>query len=240
MFPQSLNWSNGSCRQIRELQIAASQPLGFTIQYTVTTFAALGLALYSSWNLTLVTLSTVPISAVFLAWISARMQPGIDAQVEELIQASKFANSAILAIDTVKCFNGQDSEIWQYATAVKRAARYYLVQARVNALQIGFVRIVTLSMFVQGFWYGSHLVEAGKKNPGQILTAFWACLMATQTIEQLLPQMLVLEKGRVAGATLKAVLVKMEKGRKVTKMLGRKTPRYCDGDVQFKNVLNIC
>ena len=164
------------------------------------------------------------------------MQPGIDAQIEQLTQASKLANNAISAIDTVKCFNGQDFEIWQYATAVKKAAQCYLVQARANALQIGFVRIVTLGMFVQGFWYGSHLVDTGKKNPGQILTAFWACLMATQTIEQILPQMIVLEKGRAAGATLKAVLIRMERGRKVTKMVGRKAPRHCDGDIQAKNV----
>ena len=164
------------------------------------------------------------------------MQPSINAQVEELEQASKLASNAISAIDTVKCFNGQDFETWQYATAIKRAAQCYMVQARANALQIGFVRIVTLGMFVQGFWYGSHLVDIGEKDAGQILTAFWACLMATQTIEQILPQMIVLEKGRVAGATLKAVLTKIERGRTIMKMVGRKTPRYCDGEIDIRNV----
>lgn len=164
------------------------------------------------------------------------MQPSIEAQSEELTRASKLANNAISAVDTVKCFNGQDFEIWQYAKAVHRAARFYLIQAQANALQIGFVRLITLGMFVQGFWYGSHLVDTGKKNPGQILTAFWACLMATQAIEQILPQMIVLEKGRAAGATLKVMLVQMESGRKVTKMIGRMTPRYCEGDIEIRNV----
>ena len=221
---------------MRELQIATSQPLGFTVQYTVTTFAAIGLALYTAWSLTLVTLATVPISVIVLAWISARIQPAIIAQTEHLTQAAKLANNSIMSIDTVKYFNGQDFEIWQYAAAIKKAAKYYLVQARTNATQIGFVRIVVLGMFVQGFWFGSHLVTTGQKNPGQILTAFWACLMATQTVEQLLPQFIVLEKGRVAAATLEAVLKKIEKGRHITRIIGHKTPGYCDGDIQIRNV----
>ncbi|MCJ1400530.1 hypothetical protein MMC11_003736 [Xylographa trunciseda] len=222
--------------QIRELQIATSQPLGFAIQYTVTLCAALGLAFYTAWNLTLVTIALIPFTAVALAYVSARMQPAIDLQIEHLTQASKLANNAITAIDTVKCFNGQDFELWQYLEATKKAALCYLVQARANAFQIGLVRVTLLGMFVQGFWYGNHLVDTGSRTPGQVLTAFWACLMATQTMEQLLPQMIVLEKGRVAAATLKAVLLKVDRGRKIKQMIGRKTPRYCDGDIQIKRV----
>lgn len=204
--------------------------------------AAVGIAFYTAWNLTLVTLATVPFAAITLTWISARMQPSIDTQVDMLTQASKQAHDAISAIDTVKCFNGQDFEIWQYAKIVRRAARYYLVQAQANALQIGFVRFVTLSMFVQGFWYGSHLVATGAKNPGQVLTTFWACLMATQSIEQILPQMIVLEKGRAAGATLKSLLAQMEKEGKSVDVIDRKTPEYCEGDIEVRNVSlsNIC
>ena len=227
-------------RQIRELQIATSQPLGFALQYTVTLFAALGLAFYTAWNLTLVTIALIPFTAVALAWVSARMQPAINLQIEHLTQASKLANNAISAIDTVKSFNGQDFELWQYLDATKKAALCYLLQARANALQIGLVRVTLLGIFVQGFWYGSHLVDVGSRTPGQVLTAFWACLMATQTMEQLLPQMIVLEKGRVAAATLKAVLIKVDKGRKIKQMMGRKTPRYCDGDIQVKRVSTFC
>ena len=196
----------------------------------------MGIAFYTAWNLTLVTLATVPFAAITLTWISARMQPSIDAQVDQLTQASKQANNAISAIDAVKCFNGQDFEIWQYAKTVRKAARFYLIQARANALQIGFVRLVTLSMFVQGFWYGSHLVTTGAKDPGQVLTTFWACLMATQSIEQILPQMIVLEKGRAAAATLKSLLVQMEKDCKEVEVIDRITPEYCEGDIEVRNV----
>lgn len=215
--------------------MATSQPLGFAVQSTVTAFSALGLAMYTAWDLALVTIATIPVSAVVLAWISAKMQPSIDAQAEELSAASKLANNALQAIDAIKCFNGQDFETWQYAKAIRKAANKYLIQAKANALQIGFVRFVTLSMFVQGFWYGSHLVITGKKDPGQVLTAFWSCLMALQAVEQILPQMIVLEKGRAAGATLEAILTQMGKRRRVA-MTGSLAPQFCEGDIEVRDV----
>lgn len=224
------------CRHVRELQLSTSQPLGFAVQDGVTTLAALSLAFYYSWSLTLVTLSTVPVLAVALAWNSARMQPSIEAQVEALNKASKIVNNAISAIDTVKCFNGQDSEMWQYRKAIKIAASYYLRQAQANALQIGGLRLITLGMFVQGFWFGSHLVNTGQKNSGEILTAFWACLMATQAFEQFQPEVIVLEKGRAAGATLKSILGQIEAGLETTQMRGRIFPLACAGDIEVRNV----
>ncbi|KAI9682080.1 MAG: hypothetical protein M1817_000134 [Caeruleum heppii] len=222
--------------QMRELQMATSQPLGFLVQYTVTAIAALGVAFFNSWNLTLVTLATVPLAAVLLSYISGKMQPSIEAQEEWLTRASKSANTAIKAIETVKCFNGEEQEISQFGTFITNAARYYLFQAHANALQIGLVRLFILGMFVQGFWYGSTLIRPGGRSAGEVLTTFWAALMATQAIEQILPQMIVLEKGRVAGATLKAMMVRMERGRKVTPMVGTWRPVRCDGDIDVRNV----
>ena len=223
-------------RRIRELHMATSQPLGFLMQYTVTIVAALGLAFYYSWSLTLVTLGTIPISAIILSLISKWMQPAVEAQVKELTEASKLATNAISAIETVKCFNGQEFELSQYARSVREAAQFYLVQARSNALQIGFVRLAILGMFVQGFWYGSHLVNIGQKTPGDILTCFWACLMATQTVEQIMPQIMVLEKGRAAGAILDTVISRMEEDKGGSKTIGRTAPQYCEGDIEVRNV----
>ena len=221
--------------QIRELQLATSQPLGFSIQYTVTALAALGVAFYNSWTLTLVTIATFPFAAIVLSWISAKMQPSISAQEESLAKAAKLSGNAMSAIETVKVFNGQGHELRQYAVTIREAARSYLVQANANAAQIGFVRLITLAMFVQGFWYGSTLIGHNISS-GQVLTTFWAALMATQAIEQLLPQMIVLEKGRAAGATLKAVIFKMERGRRITEMAGSQIPARCRGDIDIRGV----
>ncbi|KAI9845188.1 MAG: hypothetical protein M1838_001849 [Thelocarpon superellum] len=220
----------------RQLQIATSQPLGFVVQYSVTALAAVGVAFYNSWNLTLVTLATVPIAALILSFISARMQPHIEAQEAGLSNATKFACSAITSITTVKCFTGEAHEIRRFGDAIQTAARSYLKQAHANAMQIGIVRLSILSMFVQGFWYGSTLVGPGGKSAGQILTTFWSALMATQTIEQILPQMIVLEKGRVAGATLTSIISRTAGIRRENERRGGVAPGPCRGGVDLKEI----
>lgn len=206
------------------------------MQDGVTVFAALSLASYYSWGLTIVILSTVPILAVLLAWNSSRMQPSIESQMEELTKASSIANDAFLAIDTVKCFNRQDFETWQYRRAIERAARCYLRIAQASALQIGGLRLITLIMFVQGFWFGSRLVNSGQNNPGDILTAFWACLMATQAFERIQPEVVILENGRAAGAALKCILDQMEDDFDISGVSGGTFPLCCPGDVVIRDV----
>lgn len=164
------------------------------------------------------------------------MQPSIIRQELALSRAAKLTNSAVSAIETVKCFNGQTSELAQYKTAALEAARHYIKQALSNSLQIGFVRFVTTAMFVQGFWYGGHLVTAGKSSAGDVLTTFWACLMATKAVEDILPHMIVLEKGRAAGAAMKAILDSMGRGLKVDSKKGQYAPTFCEGDVEMRDV----
>ena len=168
------------------------------------------------------------------------MQPSIISQEVELSLASKIANSAISAIETVKYFNGQISELEQYKPVVIQAARYYMKQALSNSLQIGFVRFATTAMFVQGFWYGGHLVSTGKSSAGDVLTTFWACLMATKAIEDILPHMIVLERGRAAGAAMKAVLEQMSKGLKVDCRMDQSAPKFCEGDIEVRDVSRPC
>jgi ATP-binding cassette, subfamily B (MDR/TAP), member 1 len=188
--------------------------------------ASLGLAFYTSWKLTLVIIAGLPISAVIMSFINSMMQPNIIGQEAELSSAIK----------TVKCFNGQASELEQYKAIVMEAAKYYMKQALSNSLQIGFVRFVTTAMFVQRFWYGSHLVSTGKASAGDVLTTFWACLMATKAIEDILPHMVVLKKGRAAGAAMKAILEQVSRGLKVDYKPGQSAPKFCEGDIEVRDV----
>ena len=141
-----------SSSQVRDLQQATSQSLGFAVQCFVTAVAALILSLYYAWSLTLVTLALIPLSTLLLACISARMQPAVDGHTHTLTQASKLVAYGTTAIDAVKSLNAQNHEVWYYSRAVQKAAKYFVIQAQGNAVQIGFVRLITLGMFVQGFW----------------------------------------------------------------------------------------
>ncbi|KAF7856120.1 hypothetical protein EAF04_010073 [Stromatinia cepivora] len=221
--------------QIRELQLSTSQPLGFLLFETASASAALGTAFYYSWNLTLVIIATFPIAGGILYLISRKMGPAIEAQKRELSQASKFTNTAITAIDTVKAFNGQDHEVWQYFLAVKRSTVYYLIQARSNAFQFGITKFVMIVIFVQGFGYGITLVDDGL-DAGKVLTTFYSCLTGMMAIEVVLPQWLVLAKGMSAGATLKSIMNQVDRGGSAKQIEESITPGFCTGDIEINDV----
>ena len=218
--------------------MATSQPFGFFIEDIAAALAALGIAFYYSWNLTLAILAFVPPTVMVLAVTTRKLQPAIEMQKSDLSEASKYSHTAIKEVDTVKIFNSQDQEIWQYACAIKKAAKSYIAQANANSLQIGITRFMTTAMFVVGFWYGIVLVRHGL-GPGNVLTTFYSCLMATQAAEALLPQWLVLSKGVSAGQTLRHILFHLKRGRRVSKMTGTLKPITCHGDVEVSKVFRL-
>ena len=206
------------------------------MQYTVTSIAAIGIAFYCCWDLTLVILATVPISTLILSSISKNMQSSIQDQQTALSLASKSAINCFSNIETVKCFNAQSYEADKYTRAIRQAAKHYMSQANANALQISFVRFATLLMFVQGFWYGFHLVKDGRKSTGDVVTTFWSCLTATQSFEDILPYVLVLEKARAAGAALRALTHPATNNAYSLDDDQKFEPEKCLGDIALDNV----
>ena len=194
--------SDKTNRQIRELQVATAQPLGLSLQYLIRAVSAVALAFVISWKLTLVTLATLPLTCLALFMLGAKMKLFINEQQEELTEASKLSHDAFSSIEVVKCFNAQFRTYWRFLSCIRLAAHFYRRVAVFGALQLALVRFVTLSMFVQGFWFGSKLVRSGDLTAGQVLTTFWACLIAVQAIETATEHAPTLERGKIAGATL--------------------------------------
>ncbi|KAF2437037.1 P-loop containing nucleoside triphosphate hydrolase protein [Tothia fuscella] len=220
---------------ILELQTATGYSLGLILRETTTAFASLGLAFYMNWKLTFVIISTVPLIAILVPIVSFRIEPNIDRQISQLTEAAKHVMSAFSVIETVKCYNGQASELWTYARLLGKAEKYYTRQVNWNALQSALLRFITLAMFVQGFWYGATLIENSNKVPGSILTAFWSCIMGTGAIMQVMPMVIPMEKGRMAGHKLRAVMVAMtaETQRRETAL---RKPETCIGDITIKDI----
>ncbi|KAI0859689.1 P-loop containing nucleoside triphosphate hydrolase protein [Xylaria cubensis] len=221
--------------QTRELQTASSVALGCLTSNIATSIANLIVALYTAWKLTLVLLASVPLSVVILHLLRRPVQAAIHAQRQELSRASKYAFSAISAIDLVKVFNGVDHETWQYLAAIRRSMQKYLIQTRATAAQLGYVKFWIDSLFVVGFYYGAVLVGQGL-NPGSVLTTFYAALAALQAIEAFVPFYLVLAKGTSAAQSLRSVAQNIEGGRTIYPMMGGYIPRGCEGDVEMRNI----
>lgn len=173
---------------------------------------------------------------IILAWVGAAMQPHVKRQQEKLTEALKYITSALAAIETVKCFNGQEIELKKYSKAIEEASAWYMRLVNANAIQFGFTAFMSSGMFIQGFYYGGVLVRKGEETSGNVITTFMAALGAFGAISGILPLMIVLEKGRTAGATLRAVMTQIERGPTISAVRSSATLESCRGDIALKNV----
>jgi ATP-binding cassette subfamily B (MDR/TAP) protein 1 len=201
--------------------------------------ASLGLALYASWKLTLVIVSTTPVIVIIIAYLGASMQESVRKQQEKLTEALKYVSNAINAIETVKCFNGQEHELGKYSTRLKEAAGWYYRVVNVNSQQFGFMGFFTLAMFVQGFYYGGVQVDNHEKNTGDVITTFFSAISAFQAISSILPQMIVLQKGRTAGSTLRAIMAQIARDPDALPLPEFVKPSRCDGNIEFRNASQV-
>ena len=94
----------------------------------------------------------------------------------------------------------------------------------------------TLIVFFQAFWYGDHLVKTGNVNIGQVITTFWAALMAIQGITGILPQFIVLQKGKIAAARLRLLMMPALTNERQQGVQNPFNPTQIVGDIEFRKV----
>lgn len=223
-------------RQVRDLQLSVSQPFGEAVQCFFQTLGALAVAFYSSSNLTLIVICSVPVLYIVMAFLSKMLSKRAHEQSDKLEQALNYVTNALRNIDTVKFFNGEHFELQRYRNIIAQAGDLYNRQANLRSLQLGVMQFFTLSIFVQGFWYGNNLVINGERNAGQVLTTFWAALMAVSGVTGFLPQFVVLQKGQVAGERLIALISHISEADPMTETGGHQKPETCVGAIEFRNV----
>jgi ATP-binding cassette subfamily B (MDR/TAP) protein 1 len=193
-----------------------------------------------SWKLTLVMLSGLPLIIPILSFLSSRLQPNIEGQQVEMSKAAKHVFNAITSIETVKCFGGQNTEFERYAATLRQATAFYYRQVFWFATQVGVTRMATMSMYVQAFWFGSSLLNKGEISAENIVIAFLGTTMAMGAVMQVIPQLLILEKGKAAGQKLRAVMVQKSK-KQHHRECERAVSDACIGDIEFREVrVYIC
>jgi ATP-binding cassette subfamily B (MDR/TAP) protein 1 len=170
------------------------------------------------------------------AYLSKLLAQRANEQSDALRQALQYFTSTVRSIEAVKCFNGERYETQRYGRVATAAGKLYNRQANFRALQLGAMQFFTLSVFFQGFWYGAHQIFQGKINIGQVITTFWAAMMAVQGVTGFLPQFIVLQKGKVAGARLRMLVAQMSEASALGETTGDQMPAKCEGKIEFQNV----
>lgn len=95
------------------------------------------------------------------------------------------------------------------------------------------------SLIRLGFWFGGKQVHAGKTDAGKVITTFWACLIAAKSFKDVLPMIVILQKGYAAARLMAVVMNQIEQGRKQSRKTDGYSPQFCEGDVEIRNASGL-
>ncbi|KAK9453463.1 P-loop containing nucleoside triphosphate hydrolase protein [Dipodascopsis uninucleata] len=191
------------------------------------------LALYYSWQLTLIILITIPILMVIGITTSKPINVSIAKEKDVSVSTAKVVDWAISNIQTVKLFNGQTTETRKFKALSKASSRLMQRLAFFYATQQSLCKFFVLVMFIQGFWYGSHLVRQGKITSGHVMTVFWSCNILSHSVQHLAPQFISLAKAKLAAESLSSIINDSQTRKRPTDGLTKEDIR---GVIEFKDV----
>lgn len=233
-------------RCVEELRAGTAEATALTLQNIVSICALLGTSLYYSWSVTLVMLASSPLIIAF-AYIFARLTEKFTKQENtETSDAAKILDWSLISAKLVRLFSTQNYEYKRFEKAVLKCKRAFFKLSLVTSANMGIMRFIMLCMFVQGFWFGSSQVRKGKLTSGDVLTCFTSCLMLGETLKSTLPQIVTIQKAKVAISKIQQ-FVQVRKSKTIVSKFKKEIalddtknislyPEACRGDIKFKNV----
>lgn len=175
--------------------------MGNIIQHTLTFILCIILALIRSPILALVTLSAIPLVLISHLITQSFLTTLYTTERRAFAEASTHIERSTSAISTVKAFNAQRAESNRFQAAISNAQISLEKQGMIWGIGEGLVMFFTSVMFVAGFWFGAKLVREGKNNVGDVMTVFWACLMASSSLQAIVPDLATVSQAKNSMAS---------------------------------------
>ncbi len=153
------------------LQMAVTANVSMLLRYSLTVIGGIAILFYTSWRLTLVMLSIVPV-VVLGAVIYGRTLRALSKEVQDaLARTTEIAEETLSGIRTVRAFAREEQEIRRYGTAVDGSLGLARKRSRLGAIFAGVVSFAGYGAVAAVLWYGGTLVLSGGMQVGD-LTAF--------------------------------------------------------------------
>lgn len=153
------------------VQNAVSGSLVQFINQAITLIGGIVIIFITSWKLSLVMLSVVPV-VILLASFAGRRLRKLSTQVQDkLAEANANAEEAIVGIRVVQAFTAEQVEVSRYSQrileALKLAVRVGSLRAAYFGAGISFATFTSLALVI---WFGGRLVLAGEMTVGALVS----------------------------------------------------------------------
>lgn len=199
-------------RCIEEIRQGSSESAAILFQSLITVCTLIGTSFYYSWSMTLVILCSSPLIIIITLFLSKLINKSIDLENQETSKAAELLVWSMNSVSLVKFSNTQDIEIRKFNKLVKKCNSIFIRICLLNSLNYSLIRMLSLLMFIQGFWYGCTMIKRGKLQIDNVIICFHSCLMLASTFNELFHQLIILQKGHVANIKINKFLNSFDPG----------------------------
>ncbi|KAL0794554.1 hypothetical protein Bca101_065931 [Brassica carinata] len=212
------------------VQDALSEKVGNFLHCMSRFIAGFAIGFASVWQISLVTLSIVPLIAV-AGGIYAYVSTGLLASVRKsYVKAGEIAEEVIGNVRTVQAFTGEEKAVRSYGEALKNTYMYGRKAGLAKGLGLGSMHCVLFLSWALLVWFTSIIVHKGIANGGESFTTMLNVVIAGLSLGQAAPDISTFVRARAAAYPI-FEMIERNKEVKTGRILGK-----VDGEIQFKDV----
>ncbi|KAJ8650519.1 hypothetical protein MRB53_003542 [Persea americana] len=216
------------------VQDAISEKVGNFMHYLSRFFAGFAIGFLRVWQISLVTLSIVPLIAI-AGGLYAYVATGLIARVRKsYVKAGEIAEEVIANVRTVQAFVGEEKSVQSYRKALEKTYEYGKKGGLAKGLGLGSMHCVLFLSWALLVWFTSVVVHKHIANGGESFTTMLNVVIAGLSLGQAAPNISSFIRARAAAYPILAMIER----NTVSKASSRsgKTLDKVDGHIEFKDV----
>lgn len=224
-----------SFKDIQDLELATGLCMSELVSMITAILVQIVIAFCYSWSVTLVCLAGVPVLAIIISFIGPCVTREVESSKNILQTISGRINWVLSALNTVKTCQREGYETLKVRQLLYKQQSVSLRYWNWFNLQQGIARFVVLTIFVQGFYFGSYMVRHHGLDAGSVVIVFWSILSAAGLLQVLMSHTIELQKGFISAQRLSDLFNK-DIDNDVDLTVGQ-YPLKVDGEIRIENLV---
>ncbi|XP_052841977.1 LOW QUALITY PROTEIN: ATP-dependent translocase ABCB1 [Drosophila gunungcola] len=193
-FNQSGEVASRMNEDLSKMEDGLAEKVVMFVHYLVAFVGSLVLAFVKGWQLSLVCLTSLPLTFIAMGLVAVATSRLAKKEVTVYAGAAVVAEGALSGIRTVKAFEGEAKEVAAYKERVVSAKLLNIKRNMFSGIGFGLLWFFIYASYALAFWYGVGLVIKGYNDvayenydPGTMITVFFSVMMGSMNIGMAAP-----------------------------------------------------
>ena len=198
----------------------------------ITVFAVLGVMLWTSWQLTLVCLTTLPFLMIATYIFKEKVKVSYQKVRKQITKMNAFLQERITGMRIVQIFNAEEKELKKFKSINRQYTQANLDSILYYAVFFPVVEIISAAALGLLVWWGAKGVISGNVTTGTFIAFPIYLNMLFRPIRMLADRFNTLQMGLVAAERVFNLIDLTDK----IENKGKIEPKQLEGEIEFQDV----